>query len=173
MDGWWACSLGDVLQWEVGRESISRDGNQGDLPRMTMSENKDNTLIRLITSSTLVSRRFTTQKTQRRDGTRRLARSFARSLEMLIVRWLCHNWLIRWRTSTFYLEEDASLRWPHVRSFGAHRLPLLGSRGVCVLMSHAASMRYAGHDSALHVYHCRVNPLLAIQWFINNILTLF
>ena len=59
---------------------------------MMMSESKDNTLIRLITSSTTVSRQFsiTVWKTQRRDGTlptRSLVRSLARSL----VRLLDHN----------------------------------------------------------------------------------
>ena len=79
-----------------GRESISRDGNRGDLLRMTMSESNDNTLIRLITSSTFVSHRFTittwkTQMPRRYASSRSLVRSFARSLEMLIVRWLYHN----------------------------------------------------------------------------------
>ena len=48
-----------------------------------------------------------------------------------------------------------------------HRLQSLGSRGVCVLISHAAAMRYAGQDSVLHVYIFVVLTLyLAIQWFI-------
>ena len=74
-----------------GRESISRDGDQGDLPRMMMSESKDNTLIRLITSSTLVSHRFTitAQKIQmprRYASTRSLVRSLARDVGRSIAR---------------------------------------------------------------------------------------
>ena len=40
-----------------------------------------------------------------------------------------------------------------------HRRQSQGSRGVCVIMSHAAAMRYVGHDYALLVSLCHVNPL--------------
>ena len=54
--------------------------------------------------------------------------------------------------------------------YSVYRLQLLGSRGVCVLMSHAASMRYAGHDSALHVYLCGVNPLFGDSMVYNMLM---
>ena len=65
-----------------------------DLPWVIENENEDNTSLRLIISLTLVRitqilYHYRLSKISYRDDTGRFTRSFARSLEMLIVRLLC------------------------------------------------------------------------------------